>query len=96
MPENPVLGRRMLASNRRINPLVASLAPHDPRLAEQVAGVMLDDIEALLHTVPSKDEQARLPVTEQRMVFDLLQKAQYQLEDARLLVETAREEAQQQ
>ena len=91
MHDNPVIGRRLLASNRRINPILAAAAPHDPRLAEQVGHILISDVEALVDTLPAAD--ADLSIPERMAVIDQLERCLWQIDDARTTVQVARDEA---
>ena len=96
MHDNPVLGRQLLWSQRRIRPLVAAAAPRDPMLAIQVGHVMLDDIEAMVAALDAEDLTRLGPV--ERVVrcrerLAMCESALSVIHDARTLVEVACAEA---
>lgn len=88
-------GRRLL-SGGTLHPVVAGAAmhdPHDPALALAVGMMLLDDVEATLATVPSRDEIDRLPDRERTAVLAKLYAALCQVDDARTTVAIACAEA---
>ena len=97
MSNPPAGGRKLLASNERIDPILAAGAPHDPVLAIRVGHILLDDVEALVASLPTRAVLDRLPpgrrVVEAQTVCDALDRATWQLDDAATLVHVAIAEA---
>ena len=98
MSNPPPGGRKPLAATSRpIDPMLAAAAPHDPMLAIQCGHLLVDDVEAMVESLPTRAAIDRLPprqrVVEAQAVCDALDRCRWQIDDARTIVYCAIAEA---
>jgi hypothetical protein len=95
---NPLAdGAPLVASGKHLPPGVAEAAPHSVGLAVKVGNILLDDVEALVASLPSRAELERLSLRERVEACEQLAAgchiALMQVDDARTVVDLARIEA---